>query len=97
MGRVGIESGRSTAKKEQHERRTNHRWLFWLHRSSITSPTTFKMRPRTSGPTGTMMGPRVLMMGVPRARPSVESMEMQRTSLLPSFVEGKFKQRKKKF
>ena len=46
-------------------------------------PTTFKMRPSVALPTGTRMGDSVLVTGVPRARPSVVSMAMQRTVFSP--------------
>src|SRR5438067_2943854 len=51
--------------------------------SSMGSPTTLRMRPRTSFPTGIEMGPPVLLTGCPRTRPSVESMAMQRAVFSP--------------
>ena len=51
--------------------------------SSTGSPVTLRMRPRVALPTGTWMGAPVFFTGVPRARPSVESMEMQRTMFSP--------------
>ena len=42
------------------------------------------MRPRVSRPTGTLMALPVSVTGVPRLRPSVEAMAMQRTVLSPT-------------
>ena len=47
--------------------------------SSTGLPTTLRMRPRHSGPTGIMMGPPVSVTSMPRTRPSVESMATART------------------
>jgi hypothetical protein len=52
-------------------------------RSSTGSPTTFRIRPRTSLPTGIVIGAPVLFTGMPRTRPSVESIEMQRAVFSP--------------
>ena len=52
-------------------------------RSSIGSPMTLMMRPRVSGPTGTLIGSPVSMISTPRCRPSVESMAMVRTEFSP--------------
>src|SRR6185437_5767871 len=51
--------------------------------SSTGSPTTFRMRPSVSGPTGTRMGAPVSSTSVPRTSPSVVSMAMVRTVLSP--------------
>ena len=51
--------------------------------SSTGSPTTFRMRPRTSGPTGIEIGPLVFFTGWPRTRPSVVSIATQRTIFSP--------------
>src|SRR2546422_6292174 len=51
--------------------------------SSTGSPTTLRMRPSTSLPTGTEIGPPVFFTCWPRTRPSVESMAMQRTVFSP--------------
>ena len=53
-------------------------------RSSIGSPMTLRMRPRVSGPTGTVMGAPVSVTDWPRTMPSVLSMAMQRTVRSPS-------------
>ena len=50
--------------------------------SSTGSPTTFRMRPSTSGPTGIVIGAPVFLTGMPRTRPSVVSIATQRTVLL---------------
>src|SRR5690554_6418614 len=50
---------------------------------SMGCPNTLKSRPRVSGPTGTVMGPPRSTAFMPRCRPSVEAMAMQRTMLLP--------------
>ncbi len=47
--------------------------------SSTGSPTTLRMRPSVSLPTGIMMGLPVSLTSVPRVSPSVESMAMART------------------
>jgi len=52
-------------------------------RSSIGSPTTFMMRPRVLGPTGTEICAPVLVTGWPRVRPSVASIAMVRTVFSP--------------
>ncbi len=52
-------------------------------RSSIGSPMTLMMRPRVSGPTGTVMAAPVSRTSLPRTRPSVESMAMVRTTFSP--------------
>src|SRR5690242_15624192 len=52
-------------------------------RSSTGSPTTLMMRPRVSGPTGTLIGPPVSTTSAPRTKPSVVSMAMVRTVFSP--------------
>mmetsp|Transcript_81851 Transcript_81851/g.166775 ORF Transcript_81851/g.166775 Transcript_81851/m.166775 type:complete len:295 (-) Transcript_81851:37-921(-) len=52
-------------------------------RSSMGSPVTLMIRPRVSGPTGTMMGFPVSVTGMPRAKPSVAPIAMVRTLLSP--------------
>ena len=52
-------------------------------RSSTGSPTTLRMRPSTSLPTGIMIGDLVSMTSMPRTRPSVESIAMVRTVCSP--------------
>src|ERR1700761_460550 len=52
--------------------------------SSIGSPITLRMRPRVSGPTGTVIGAPVSTTSWPRTMPSVLSMAMQRTVRSPS-------------
>ena len=52
-------------------------------RSSTGWPTTLKIRPRVSLPTGTAIGAPVFFTGWPRTRPSVESIEMQRAVSSP--------------
>eukprot|EP00961_Rhodomonas_salina_P273591 3696797-Rhodomonas_salina.2 len=52
-------------------------------RSSMGSPITLIMRPRSSGPAGTMMGAPVSTTGCPRTRPSVASIAMVRTVFSP--------------
>jgi hypothetical protein len=51
--------------------------------SSTGWPTTFMIRPRVAGPTGTVIGAPVFLTGCPRTSPSVESMAMQRTVFSP--------------
>ena len=51
--------------------------------SSTGSPITLRMRPSTSLPTGTEIGPPVFFTCWPRTRPSVESMAMQRAVFSP--------------
>jgi hypothetical protein len=51
--------------------------------SSTGSPVTFMIRPSVSLPTGTEIGAPVSVAGMPRRRPSVESMAMLRTVLSP--------------
>ena len=46
-------------------------------------PRTLKSRPRTSGPTGTVMGAPVSERCWPRCSPSVEAMATHRTVLFP--------------
>src|SRR6266446_1100401 len=53
-------------------------------RSSTGSPTTLRMRPKVSGPTGIMIGPPVSTTWVPRTSPSVVSIATVRTVLSPS-------------
>ena len=50
---------------------------------SVASPITFISRPSVSGPTGTAIGPPVLRTSIPRTRPSVVSIAMQRTVFSP--------------
>ena len=52
-------------------------------RSSTGSPTTLRMRPRTSRPTGIEIGAPVFFTAMPRTRPSVVSMATQRTVCSP--------------
>jgi len=52
-------------------------------RRSTGSPMTFMTRPRTSGPTGTVIGPPVSTAFIPRAKPSVGCMATQRTVSSP--------------
>ncbi len=52
-------------------------------RSSTGSPTTFRMRPSTSLPTGIMMPLPRLVTDMPRMSPSVESMAMVRAVFSP--------------
>src|SRR5215207_5824267 len=51
--------------------------------SSITSPSTLKMRPSVTLPTGTVIGPPVSTTSIPRARPSVASIATARTRSSP--------------
>ena len=51
--------------------------------SSTGSPMTFMMRPSVPSPTGTGIGAPVSVTGWPRTRPSVVSIEMQRTEFSP--------------
>src|SRR6516162_2871751 len=53
-------------------------------RSSTGSPTTWRMRPRVSGPTGIVIGPPVSATRVPRTSPSVLSIATVRTVFSPS-------------
>src|SRR3954454_4798744 len=50
---------------------------------SIASPSTLKMRPSVTLPTGTLIGPPVSRTSTPRARPSVVVIATVRTQLLP--------------
>ncbi len=52
-------------------------------RSSTGWPMTFMIRPSTSRPTGTWIDAPVFSTGIPRTRPSVVSMAMQRTLRSP--------------
>ena len=47
------------------------------------SPSRLNTRPRHSSPTGTLIGSPVSTASVPRTRPSVAAMAMQRTTLSP--------------
>ena len=49
---------------------------------STGSPTTFRMRPRHSAPTGIEIGAPVFLTSMPRTRPSVESIAIARTEPL---------------
>ena len=51
--------------------------------SSTGSPMTFMMRPSVASPTGTVMPSPVSRTSMPRTRPSVESMAMERTVFSP--------------
>jgi len=51
---------------------------------SIVSPVRLKIRPRQPSPTGTEIGAPVSTASMPRTRPSVESIAMQRTMLSPT-------------
>src|SRR5579885_2537262 len=51
--------------------------------SSTGSPMTLMRRPSVSGPTGTVIGLPVSLTGIPRTRPSVASIAMQRTVFSP--------------
>ncbi len=51
--------------------------------SSIGSPSTLKIRPSVSSPTGTLIGAPVSTTSSPRARPSVASIAIARTWLSP--------------
>ena len=50
--------------------------------SSIGSPSTLKMRPSVSGPTGTVIGAPVSHASMPRRRPSVVAMATARTHVV---------------
>src|SRR5215831_7283939 len=53
-------------------------------RSSTGSPTTLRIRPKVSGPTGIVIGPPVSTTWVPRTSPSVVSIATVRTVFSPS-------------
>ena len=50
---------------------------------STVSPRTLKTRPRVASPTGTLIGAPVSSASMPRIRPSVELMAIQRVTLSP--------------
>ena len=52
-------------------------------RSSIGSPITFMIRPKVSGPTGTVIGAPRFVTDCPRTRPSVASIAIVRTVFCP--------------
>ncbi len=52
--------------------------------SSIGRPSTSMMRPSVAEPTGTEIGPPVLVTGMPRRRPSEEPIAIVRTTPSPS-------------
>src|SRR5947209_2623162 len=47
------------------------------------SPITLKRRPRTPSPTGTLIGPPVSVTLMPRFKPSVEDIAIERTQFSP--------------
>jgi len=65
------------------------RWIGYIFFALIAgplstgSPTTFRIRPSVSGPTGIMIGAPVSLTVIPRRRPSVAAMAIVRTWLSP--------------
>ena len=65
------------------------RWIGYIFSAligplpSMGSPSRLKMRPRPVSPTGTVIGAPVSSAVMPRTRPSVELIAMQRTTLSP--------------